>query len=207
MFKPLRNELFARFFGVKKSADEVTFVFRHFDLLFNRINERTEGNVHYTEMLYVILDHLGIAIDDVPESAMEAYYMEMEQLFFEHRPHLISAETADILKRITDNGCTINILSNTGFILGKTLRPLLEQLDVEQYFSFQLYSDEMGNSKPSQKVYETVFRETQKIKELSKNAVLHIGDNTFADVEGATRFGFRSALIDETNTLKKIFLN
>ena len=206
-FKPLRNELFAQYFGIRERREEVTRAFYHFDHLFNRINERAGGNVHYTEMLYVILDHLGIPIQDVPEAAMDGYYTEMEQLFFKHRPLLVSPETIDILSRLKDKGYTINILSNTGFILGKTLRPALQELGIADYFSFQLYSDEMGSSKPSPKAYEQVFMETKKIKPLTKNEVLHIGDNQIADVEGARKYGFRSAMIDDRNSLKQIFLN
>lgn len=206
-FKPLRNELFARYFGIPKNTEEVSQAFRHFDQLFNQINERAGGNVHYTEMLYVILDHLGISIDEVPEDAMAGYYVEMEQLFFKHHPVLISPDTIDVLNRLKDKDCTINILSNTGFILGKTLRPVLQELGIADYFSFQLYSDEMGNSKPSLKVYEQVFVETKKIKSLTKEEVLHIGDNKIADVEGARKYGFKSMILDDANTLKKIFLN
>lgn len=206
-FKPLRNELFASYFGIQKKSEEVTQAFRHFDLLFNQINERAGGNIHYTEMLYVILDHLGISIHEVPEDAMAGYYVEMEQLFFKHHPILISSVTIDVLNGLRDKDCTISILSNTGFILGKTLRPVLQELRIADYFSFQLYSDEMGNSKPSLKVYEKVFAETQKIKLLTKEEVLHIGDNKIADVEGARKYGFRSMILDDANTLKKIFLN
>lgn len=206
-FKPLRNELFARYFGIQKNGEEVTLVFRHFDQLFNQINERAGGNIHYTEMLYVILDRLGIPIDKVPEDAMAGYYIEMEQLFFKHHPMLISSATTDVLNRLKDKNCTINILSNTGFILGKTLRPVLQELGIADFFSFQLYSDEMGYSKPSSKVYERVFIETKKIKSLSKEEVLHIGDNKIADVDGARKYGFQSMILDDVNTLKKIFLN
>lgn len=206
-FKPLRNRLFARVFGVQRQEEEVTKAFRHFDQLFNLINERAGGNVHYTEMLYVILDHLGVPVHQVAADTMDRYYEEMEQLFYHYHPQLIEPGTAAILKRLTEEGCSINILSNTGFILGKTLRPLLQQLDIAPYFNFQLYSDEMGNSKPSLKVYEQVWVESNRIKLLEKTQILHIGDNKVADVEGAEKFGFRSAIIDGDHALRNLFLN
>lgn len=206
-FKPLRNQLFSRFFGVQKQEPEVTKAFRHFDQLFNLINEKAGGNVHYTEMLYVILDHLGVPVGQVEAGTMDDYYKEMERLFYNYHPQLIEPHTATILQSLVEKECSINILSNTGFILGKTLRPLLQSLDLEHYFSFQLYSDEMGNSKPSLKVYEKVFIESNRIKILEKGHILHIGDNKIADVEGAEKFGFRSAIIDGDHALRNLFLN
>ena len=206
-FKPLRNKLFAKHFAVQKTDEEVAMAFRHFDILFNQINERAGGNLHYTEMLYVILDNLGVPIAQVADEAMMSYYKDMEKLFYNFHPQLIDAQTIAVLKSLQDKGCSINILSNTGFIVGATLRPLLGILKIAEYFDFQLYSDEMGSSKPSLKVYNEVFIESNKIKALEKDNILHLGDNVIADVQGAAQYGFRSAIIDRTNTLSKIFLN
>ncbi len=73
VFKPLRNNLFARHFAVPQPAEAVTQAFRYFDLLFNRINEKTGGNLQQTEMLYLILDHLGVDIETVTDDVMHAY--------------------------------------------------------------------------------------------------------------------------------------
>jgi putative hydrolase of the HAD superfamily len=206
-FKPLRDELFARHFGIPRPLPEITAAFRHFDQLFNLINEKAGGNVHYTEMLYVILDYLGVSIDQIPADAMDSYYRKMEMLFFENHPVLIDPHTIAVLDALKEKGCTINILSNTGFILGSTLRQLLTMLGIADYFSFQLYSDEIGNSKPSPMVYERVLGETRKIRPVDKEEVLHVGDNPVADLGGARGFGFRSVLLDKDNTLRNLFLN
>ncbi len=207
VFKPLRDKLFARYFGIRQPVAAVTAAFRHFDLLFNQINERAGGNVSYAEMLYVILDHLRVPLAEVPRDAMEGYYRQMEQLFYEHHPSLIDPGTIAVLERLRAAGCTINILSNTGFIQGNTLRPVLATLGIADYFSFQLYSDEMGHSKPSQKAFEQVFDETQKLGSLTKEEILHVGDNPVADLNGARQFGFRAALLEEGRTLQHLFLN
>jgi len=206
-FKPARNKLFAQHFGIARTLTEVADAFRRFDLLFNQINERAGGNLHYTEMLYIILDHLGLPVREVPDEAMEAYYAAMEQLFFYYPPLLTDAGIPSLLERLSEQGCTINILSNTGFILGRSLRPLAEQLGIGPYFSFQLYSDEMGCSKPSAKVYDAVWQEAQKIRPVSKEQILHVGDNPVADAAGARSFGFRSGLLQPGSTLSNLFLN
>jgi putative hydrolase of the HAD superfamily len=208
VFKPLRNELFARHFDIAKPAETITQAFRYFDLLFNHINEKTGGNLQQTEMLYLILDHLGVDIKKVTGDDMQAYYLEMEQLFFKHHPHLIDTGTIAILQAIKEKDCSINILSNTGFILGSTLRKLLKELQLEPYFDFQLYSDETGCSKPSADMYHHVFETVNRQRPVLKEEILHIGDNEIADYKGAQQFGFRTALIDtDKNILSNLFSN
>lgn len=204
-FKPLRNKLFAKHFNVAKPDEAVAASFRHFDVLFNSINEKVGNNIHYSEMLFVILDNLDVAIESVSLNDMEAYYKEMETLFFNYHPQLMEPETAHILKALQDTDRTISILSNTGFILGSSLRTLLNHLDIEPYFCFQLYSDEMGHSKPSQKVFETVLKEVQQIKSIEKQEVLHVGDNPISDIAGSQQFGFKPLLLNSENTLRKLF--
>ncbi len=208
VFKPLRNELFARHFDIQKPADEVTAAFRYFDLLFNRINEKTGGNLQQTEMLYLIMAHLGVDIEQVTEYDMTAYYRDMEQLFFTHHPQLIDAATIRVLQAIREKDCSVNILSNTGFILGSTLRQLLQVLQLEPYFDFQIYSDEVGCSKPSADMYSHVFATVNRQRQVRKEEILHVGDNEIADYNGAQQFGFRTALIDtHKNILSNLFSN
>jgi putative hydrolase of the HAD superfamily len=204
-FKPLRNQLFAKHFNVRKPEEAVAASFRHFDVLFNSINEKIGNNIHYSEMLFVILDNLGVPIESISQSDMEAYYKEMETLFFNYHPQLMEPETANILTGLQDKNISISILSNTGFILGSSLRKLLNHLDIETYFCFQLYSDEMGHSKPSQKVFESVLKEIQHIKTIEKQEVLHVGDNPISDIAGSQQFGFKPLLLNSENTLRKLF--
>lgn len=207
VYKTQRAALMAQHFGVRESAATVQEVFTHYDRLFNRINERAGGNVHYSEMLYVILDRLGVPPDAIPEEAMTDYYRKAEALFLEHRPVLIDEATPGVLQELQEQGHSLSILSNTGFILGQTLRPVLHELGIADYFSFQLYSDETGRSKPSMKAYELLWQEAQRLKQVEKTEVLHVGDNPVADLEGARRFGFRSALLTPDMDLRNLFLN
>lgn len=204
-FKPLRNKLFAQYFKIRQTEEAVKNAFRHFDLLFNSINEKVGRNVQYSEMLFVILDNLGVNTAEVSLHDMEAYYREMEALFLQHHPLFIDPATINVLTYLQDKGISLNILSNTGFILGSTLRKLIIHLNIESYFCFQLYSDEMGCSKPSEKAFGQVFQETQKIKTITRKAILHVGDNLKADYDGSLKFGFNALLLDNENTLSKLF--
>jgi FMN phosphatase YigB (HAD superfamily) len=104
-----------------------------------------------------------------------------------------------IIKRQFENmvseGKSINILSNTGFIKGKSLRKLISYYELTEYFTFQIYSDEVGYSKPNNEIFQLVFDQVNKTKETQKKEILHIGDNIIADYNGAINFGFDAHLL------------
>ena len=89
----------------------------------------------------------------------------------------------------------MSILSNTGFIKGYTLRKIITDYELEQYFSFQIYSDEVGFSKPNYKTFQLVYDQINSSKKITKKEVLHIGDNSVADYDGAIKFGFSAHLL------------
>ena len=100
-----------------------------------------------------------------------------------------------MFKEVTNQGKSINILSNTAFIKGKVLRKILEHYDLAEYLKFQIYSDEVGFSKPNTEIFKLVFDEVNKYKKIEKKDVLHIGDNSIADYNGALKFGFDAHLL------------
>ena len=78
-------------------------------------------------------------------------------------------------------------------------------MGIDKYLSFQLYSDEMGYSKPNIKVYEQLFSEVSKLKPITKGEILHIGDNPIADLWGATNFGITGRLLLPGETVVTVF--
>jgi len=92
------------------------------------------------------------------------------------------------------------LLSNTGFIKGITLRKVLKSLAIDQYFDFQLYSDEVGLSKPNQELFQLMIKEALLLNHVPLKQIIHIGDNPKADIWGADMAGISSLLINSNNT-------
>jgi putative hydrolase of the HAD superfamily len=99
---------------------------------------------------------------------------------------------------------TTNILSNTAFVKGNELRTVLKDLNLEQYFDFQIYSDEVLVSKPNGTIFELVYNTIIKMDvstmDIEKPNIMHVGDNPIADIKGATDAGFQAFQIN-TNHL------
>ena len=194
-FKKKRNLLFKDFFEVEYSIEKVTEVVRYYDVLCNNINEKTGFNIDTFEIYYFILNALNVNINDIEIAKLSKFYKETELLFMKFKPDLIYPKIQLLFEEIVEQEKTISILSNTAFIKGVTLRKLISYYDLENYFSFQIYSDETGFSKPSKEMFELVHSEIKSLKSIEKKEVIHIGDNKIADYDGAMKFGFDALLI------------
>lgn len=204
-FKEKRNGLLIEYFELKQDQHTVNQTVRKFDLLFNTINETTGGQIGLLDMWMIILHDLQCDPTKMTKENLQGFIDSSAKLFFKYPPVLIDENTGRLFNFLTTNGITLSLLSNTGFIAGNMLRQLIQQLNIDQYFSFQLYSDELGFSKPNQKVYAHLYANVLKIKDIHKSGILHIGDNENADVIGANSFGFASRLLEPNQKITQLF--
>ncbi|KAF2515342.1 HAD-IA family hydrolase [Flavobacterium foetidum] len=194
-FKKRRNLLFKDFFEIDSPIDKVSQVVRYYDVMCNNINEKTGLNLSTYEIYYLILGALEVNLETNGLEKLGDFYNETESLFFDYKPELIFSETKSLFKEITNQEKSINILSNTGFIKGKTLRKLIDHFELTDLISFQIYSDEVGFSKPNKEIFQLVLNQVNDLRPVEKNEILHIGDNSIADYNGAVSFGFGAHLL------------
>ncbi|RZL53379.1 MULTISPECIES: HAD family hydrolase [Pedobacter] len=199
-FKLERTKYFhAKFNGKQKSIDEIGVIFRQVDLMVNAINEKTGKNVDADEMYLMVISMINDFSFEFQELDLDKLYSDMEELLFEHMPLVYCENCLPVLSQIKEgNLSSTNILSNTGFIKGKTLRKVLNHLQIDQFIDFQLYSDEVRMSKPNPKFFELMLNtiDQKKHPELTLNNIIHVGDNPHADIRGANALGIKSMLIN-----------
>lgn len=193
-FKAKRVELFASFFEVEKPVVEVAKVVKYYDDLCNTINEVIGGNVDTFEIYLLILNSLNVDLKQLNREKLNKFYQKSEDLFLEYKPVVIFENLHQFFDEIKNQGKTINILSNTGFIKGKTMRKFLIEENLDQYIDFHIYSDELKISKPNPLIFQEV-RNLVKNPDLLSEKILHIGDNPVADYKGALDFGFSAHLL------------
>ncbi|WP_232815769.1 HAD family hydrolase [Chryseobacterium capnotolerans] len=142
----------------------------------------------------MILGALNVDIKLLNKEKFNEFYEKSEELFLEYKPVVIFENIHDFFDEIKNQGKTINILSNTGFIKGKTMRKFLIHENLDQYIDFHIYSDEINCSKPNPLIFQEV-KNNLKNQDLPLHQILHIGDNPVADYKGATDFGFSAHLL------------
>ena len=84
----------------------------------------------------------------------------------------------------------LGIISDTIHTNGRGLRQLLQQQGILQYFSYFVFSDEVGMSKPS----TAIFQQAALGLELPPRQIVHIGDRESNDVVGPLAVGMRAIL-------------
>jgi len=111
---------------------------------------------------------------------------EMERLVMEsHRrfpPCLTEPDLLDTLASLCSWGYKLAVISNTGITSGETLRALLADVGILQLINYELYSDEVGYSKPSSEIFAALAR----MSGVAPERTLHVGDNRAADYQGAS---------------------
>ena len=205
VYKQKRNRLMIEYFGITLDPSVVDESYNKFDKLFNNINEITGGNLDAKELWLIFLAEMNVEVELLNLDSLQAFNEKTEKLFFEFHPTLIDERTPQLFERLVNEGHTISLLCNTAFTESPFLKRLLIQLGIDQYFSFKLFSDEMGYSKPNIKVFEKLFEEAQNLKPLTKKDILHVGDNPRADLWGANNFGFDARLLLPGETVVTVF--
>jgi putative hydrolase of the HAD superfamily len=209
-FKQERNRFFFDNFNQKnKSLEEVTQIFRQVDLMCNAINEKTGNNLEAEEMYLMVISAMNDHTYTFHDIDLKALYNEMEQLVFKYMPVIYCSNTSDALSRLKEGKNTLSLLSNTAFIKGSTLREVLKRLNIHDLFDFQLYSDEVGMSKPNQELFQLMIRTVatnRKEEMLNLKEIIHVGDNVKADIEGGSVAGISTLLINSNNkTILSLF--
>ena len=205
-YKKKRDQLLQAYFSIDTDPGKVSQVIRYYDLLCNRLSEKLGIHITVQQIYYQILCRLGVNIDAIDTQQLDNFYQETEQLFMQYKPLLIDPKISQLLHRIQSEGKTASILSNTAFIKGSTLRSLLEQYELGQYFSFQLYSDELGQAKPHPTAFQQVLIQAQAVHQphISPDQIVHIGDNKTADYDGAISAGMHALLIQHKSDEKAL---
>jgi len=211
-YKIERTKIYHRDFNPSgKSVDEVAKAFRTVDLMCNAVNERTGKNIDAEEMFLMVISLINDSQLNLNDIDTAKLYADMEALVFNYLPTVYEPVTIEVLDNLKQkSGATFSLLSNTGFIKGATLKKVLAGLKMDKYFDFQLYSDEVGMSKPNLEFFNLMLENIKQInteKNITLTGIIHIGDNPKADIEGATAAGIKSLLVNSNNTSISSLLN
>jgi HAD superfamily hydrolase (TIGR01549 family) len=144
---------------------------------------------HYTmsttETVGYILDKLQVKIS---QSSFDSLVKYFEEALLYHPPELMN-NFNNIIQYLSEN-YKLGIISDTGFTPGRVLRELLKLNNLYQHFSYFIFSDEFGKSKPNPGTFLAVLDHFG----IEPQEAIHIGDNERTDIAGAYSVGMKSIL-------------
>ena len=97
-------------------------------------------------------------------------------------------ELNGLLPKLRESGYTLGIVSNRS----EPYHDTVEEMDLQDHFSFVLAAGEVGSWKPDPKI----FHHAARLAKSKPEETIYIGDNYFADVIGARRAGLHPILYD-----------
>ena len=196
-FSPKRNDLLVAelgYIGDRSVFDErVKSIKSSLDTL----SENSGVDYNFEYRIREICKSLKLNINLTPDFILNLE-SKVDDLFLSYPPELIEPNTVELFKKIKENGKKIVLISNTGFINGKTMRKALNQLGILSLCDQAIFSDEVLVAKPNKKIFECLLSRGFLLKQ-----VLHIGDSIKADFEGAKGCGME-AVIFKNNLLSLI---
>lgn len=162
----------------KERFDTIQEIVKQEDRRANKLCEMTGIHVPAHHMVGRILDRLGV---DGNIDTVAMVVGQIQSLFLEFKPSFYEPDTKSVLEQLSDEGSTINLLSNTGFILGETLEQCLGDMGILCVFDETIYSDQTGYSKPHIKMFGKISGNPAHRVHIINGDILHVGDNVVAD--------------------------
>lgn len=124
----------------------------------------------------------GDRLDDLAESLQQRMAEEYQSV------DLVPEDVQPTLKRLRAAGYRLALISNrTDPIAGK-----VDELELDDVFEFTLAAGEVGWWKPDPRL----LRYAAERAKVEPPAVVYVGDNPYADVQGARNAGLHPVLID-----------
>ena len=128
---------------------------------------------------------------------------QINDLFDEYDPvDVVFADSRMVLKTLRERGYILGLVSNRE----QDLQPLVEQYGLAEFFHFTLSGGQAGIYKPHAGIFLKELEMTRPFvaeaivtTSLEPHQVLYVGDNYYADVEGARGVNMDSVLIDHRN--------
>lgn len=156
------------------------------------------------EMYAMVIFRITGKLEGISMLEMQSLYKDLERLFLKYPPHVYDSDTIPVLEELKSRGKTLSILSNTSYIKGCTMRAALDKLGIGLFFQTQIYSDELGYSKPHEKCFRAVDIEAGRNYAVTEE-VIHVGDKELEDGQGAYEAGFGYFIINSNSyTIKDL---
>jgi FMN phosphatase YigB (HAD superfamily) len=123
------------------------------------------------------------SFDDVAIAELEHAYARAA---VEIPPKIVDGAD-EVIATLKERGYRLGLISNTGRTPGYALRDILDNLGLASSMDVMLFSNEHGECKPSQ----SIFEELRRGLDVSFDELMFVGDNLYVDVHGAQRLGMR----------------
>ena len=185
VFKSERAEFIRHQIGHDFSIDSINAAFGKIGREYNESVESGQQSILSRDLYLKVFNELNYK----GEIDLDFVVDKVEDIFLQNPPK-IEVGFLNFLQLLKNSGKTISLTSNTAFIPGSVIKKYLASINIDEHFDFLIFSDECGYGKPSNIIFDNLFRKAKELHELIEaEEITHVGDNYFADIEGSVRLG------------------
>ncbi len=191
IFNRLRKEMIYKKIAVNSPQLKKSDFEKAFDVMKRKTERKSELNgkhLNFEERINDLL--LRLNIPSLSKKQLLELEREQDVLARQYIPPLLSTKTPTLFRNIIDSGRRIAIISNTGMLTSEHVRYYLNKYGLDEFVSFEIYSDETSYTKPSKHAYDKLLQLTN----VEPKHIVHIGDNENADFKGAIGCNLQACL-------------
>ena len=188
--------------GIGESVDRADF-FKVFVDLSDDITagHDDETDSHFGEWIRLGLSRIDSGLPDrIGVFGIATVGAAIDKSFIDSPPTLLDG-VLEMLDGVTERGLRIGLVTNTGLTSRGAFRDWFTDIDLLKKFGHIAYSNEMGIAKPNRLMFDATLRALGVVHERA----LHVGDNLYSDIAGASVIGMSTvwARGDSRPDLKK----
>ncbi len=180
---------------LSKTAEDTSDIrepyFRSLFLNYRVEIERIVNGAPYVTPTKCVRNALRKSLEDVGLAVVNSLLDEVTVMF--KRLHVELAKpmpgTEALLQRLSANGIKMGVITNS--FVGD-VKTILGALDLAKFFTVLIDSGDMNAFKPMPEIFEYAMRDLG----VTKNKVLFVGDEYYADIVGAARTGLPSIWVN-----------
>ncbi len=163
------------------------------DVAFDVVDSAFKKVWHDQFVTWTVSERLSVLLEGLNRSLPSEVFKEIvrsyEDMEIEFMPDPVPG-ALEALRKLASK-YKLAIVSDAIFTPGRNLRVILKSAGMYDFFSFFVFSDEIGFSKPHPAVFEAVARHFS----VDLKSIVHVGDRPHNDVLGPQSLGARAVLL------------
>lgn len=180
--------------GVTRTREELERAYGRTGEFLESVWGRDE-DISVDEQVEFFLESLDRGLASTVSSAARADFTKIyAESMLRHGPVLFpgAAPALSAVRKLCP--CT-GLISNTGKTPGSVIRVLLRRMGIFDMFRVAVFSDEVRARKPDRRIFHRALTELG----VDPERTVHIGDNPWADIDGAKEIGMMAVQIGGVN--------
>lgn len=206
----IRDLFFKKYNPENKSVEEVANIIYEVERTCKESSRLTGQSISSDQINSFIL--IGLNYTAGNPKVISELYREIETIFMQYPPEFYDENTVETLKELKKPfGTTMSILSNTGFVTGKTIVKWLDTTALKNMFNFKVFSGDQNVCKPNTSLFLLMIYEAAELAKpeyLKTDDIIHVGNNQETDINPANEVKINSLKINTGDiTIKNLLLD